>query len=285
MEKIVITIHPPNTDEGLLRVSDAMEQVLDMLRLHDAARSGVLRPEGLFEWRLERAATNSPFTITARAESRDPAIDVTEYVQLVNREFRTGFENLTMRGIPASWMDPEALGVAAAILKRNQNGIGLTTFKADEDKEPLVVDRRVATEGMKNISAVDVLSVEASAEESVAWGELRGVMVNAGLWGKKPALRLLTPDYGLVWCRLLPEVAEAFGHERTLDESWKGEALAVEGKLIYKAGGRIARVIVSGVRDLPEVPRVDLDSIIDRDFTGGLDPVEYLRRLHEGELA
>ena len=31
-------------------------------------------------------------------------------------------------------------------------------------------------------------------------------------------------------------------------------------------------------------PRVDLDSVLDPGFTAGMDPNEYLRKMHEGEL-
>ena len=37
MDRLVITIHPTPSDEGLLRVSDAMEQVIDGKISRDAA--------------------------------------------------------------------------------------------------------------------------------------------------------------------------------------------------------------------------------------------------------
>lgn len=287
MEKLVIRIHPRESDEGLLRVADAMEQVLDLLRLHDAARGGVARTEEPFEWRLERAATNSPLTITARAEPRDPHANVDDYVRLVTREFRAGFDDLVRRGTPAWWMDPDSVSTAARILERNENGVGLTEVvpQGQDVVEPLRIDRDTAVAGIKAIAGVDVLSIEAMTGESEAWGEVRGVLVNAGVYRRQPALRILTPDYGSVWCRLQPEVAATFGHDKTLDEAWKGVGIAVEGRLIYGAGGRLTRIIAIDVRELAEPPRVDLDSVIDGNFTEGMDPIEYLRRLHEGELA
>jgi len=282
METLVITI-TPRPDEPLLRVEDAMLQVLDLLRLHSEARRAVARPEEAFDWTLEKASAQSPFTVTARADPRDRGADITSYVREVNREFSTGLSELTERGVAPWWMDPDSLTLAAALFKRNENGIGVTEVRA-AGIAPVRIDRQRATAGVKTISTVDILSVDAAAGEGEAWGEVRGAVAQVGTYYKQPALRLLTAEYGVVWCRLLPEVAGPFGHETTLEDIWKGKQLAVEGRLIYSAGGRRVRMIVSGIREVGEVPLVDLEAVRDRDFTDGLDPVEYLRRLHEGDL-
>jgi hypothetical protein len=44
------------------------------------------------------------------------------------------------------------------------------------------------------------------------------------------------------------------------------------------------RIDAEDVRQI-DVPPFDLDAILDPDFTAGLDPVEYLEKLHEGDLA
>jgi hypothetical protein len=68
MDRLVITIHPTPSDEGLLRVSDAMEQVIDALRVFEQAERVLVSPEEYFEWRLERASAGSPFTVVAVAD-------------------------------------------------------------------------------------------------------------------------------------------------------------------------------------------------------------------------
>jgi len=71
MDRLVITIHPTPSDEGLLRVSDAMEQVIDALRVFEQAERVLVSPEEYFEWRLERTSAGSPFTVVAAAEPLD----------------------------------------------------------------------------------------------------------------------------------------------------------------------------------------------------------------------
>lgn len=80
------------------------------------------------------------------------------------------------------------------------------------------------------------------------------------------------------------------------DAEWS-EAKASDGSLLWRCFSRpkgfhgdslyIATYVLddrSGLGIAADVPLVDLDSVCDPNFTGGLDPVEYLRRLHAGEL-
>src|SRR5262249_61414669 len=55
MDRLVITIHPTPSDEGLLRVADAMQQVVDALRVIEQAERALVPPQELFEWRCEGA--------------------------------------------------------------------------------------------------------------------------------------------------------------------------------------------------------------------------------------
>jgi hypothetical protein len=59
MDRLVITIHPAPSDEGLLRVSDAMQQVIDALRVLEQAERVLVPPQDTFEWRLEHAEAGS----------------------------------------------------------------------------------------------------------------------------------------------------------------------------------------------------------------------------------
>jgi hypothetical protein len=282
MERLVITIHPAKSDDEPLRVEDAMRQVIDILRLHSEARKAVPRPEEGFDWKLESASTNSPFTVTARADPTIPGADVTSYVREVTEAWSTAMTDLTRRGVPAWWMDVDDLMTCAEMFRRNRNGIGLTQVVL-ADAPAVTIDKDAAANGLQAVTTVDALALEESTGESVAWGETVGVMDTAGRHYGRPALRLITADYGLVWCRITPEVAGPFGRETTLEDTWKGKQVVVEGRFIYKSG-RLSRIIATGIRPYQGPPPVDLDAVRDLGFTDGLDPVEYLRRLHEGDL-
>src|SRR5437016_2097622 len=123
-----------------------MLQVLDLLRLHGEARRAVGRPEEAFDRMLERASANSPFTVTARADSRNPQADVTSYVRDVTRALSAGIAELTERGTAAWWMDPDSLAVAARLFLRIENGVGSTELEAT-GIAPIRIDRQRAAVG------------------------------------------------------------------------------------------------------------------------------------------
>lgn len=68
-----------------------------------------------------------------------------------------------------------------------------------------------------------------------------------------------------------------------MKDVWEGQALGVRGRLIYAAGGKLSRIDADEIREIRSA-RVDLESVLDPNFTAGLDPVEYLEQLHEGRL-
>lgn len=283
MKQITIVVEPNPAHGQLLGVADAFQQVIDMLRIHADARRAVAAPEERFEWRLERASTNSPLTITARADPLNPEADVTHYVDEVTRQFQQGIADLVERSIPPWWMDPETEALVTAVTKRNQNGIGRTLFDGGPGLR-IQIDKAVAQKAQQTIEAADVLAVDVASGATRAWGIVQGLMVNAGTWYRRPAIRIITNEYGAVWCVLTPEVMHAYGHKATLEDIWLNKGLSVEGRLVYRAGNRLSHIVATDVQELPKPPRIDLDSVVDPDFTGGLDPVEYLRRLHAGDL-
>lgn len=118
----------------------------------------------------------------------------------------------------------------------------------------------------------------------IATGELDGRLVAVGHWRKQPALQVLNPLYGRVWCVVAPDLVAKLGGERTLEEAWSGRRVAVSGRLHYGPGGRLLRVMVETIRERPQ-KSVKLDDILAPEFTAGLDPAEYLDRLHDGSLA
>lgn len=284
MKELTITIVPPDSDQGLLRAADAMEQVLDWIKLHIAAQEAVGPLAAPFEWRLVRASTQSPFTVTVRAESVDPLVDVSSDAERVTSAVRSGITGLVERGELPRWMKPETLGIVRSLFARNQNGIGRTEIEG-LPTERLRIDRSLAVAGMRALSGLDAFSLEAEIVERIAWGEIQGTMVAAGRYYRLPAIQILTDQYSAVWCHLSEEVRSRFGNEGKIADVWNGRRLGVEGDLYYAKGGKLSRIFATDIRAIEHAPPVDLDSVLDPDFTAGLDPVEYLRQLHEGELA
>ena len=285
MERIVITIRPSPSDAEKLDVSDAMHQVIDAFKLLGEVEQAIPSPQQSFRWKLESASTNSPFTIVAVAEPLIPGVDVSEQVRKVKQEFSSGLRKLIDEHIPAWWMKPSALDLANAVFARTTNGISNTEIQFEKD-DKLVLDKSTAISGARAISAITAISVERDLAARTSYGELQGIMVAAGRYQGKEALQIKAEQYGFVWCRFSTlELVNEFGDAHAVREVWEGRSIGVRGRLVYADGGKLSRIEADNIRELKIAPPVALEDVVDKDFTVGLDPVEYLRQLHEGELA
>jgi hypothetical protein len=288
MDRLVITIHPTPSDEGLLRVSDAMQQVIDALRVLEQAERVLVPPQDAFEWRLESAAAGSPFTVVAVAEPVNPIADVAPHVLLVKAEVSRGMREFISRGNPPSWMDPEGMIAFRRLLMRNQNGVGRTDIDFDIGAPNLGVvsiDRAQADAGLRAIAALNIMDFADDLPERESFGEIEGFMVAAGRYRGRPAVQIRSDLYGFVWCTLSQSVIEKFGNEHRMADVWEGKMIGVYGRLSYAKGGRLSKVDVIDMREITAAPSIDLDAVLDPNFTAGMDPHEYLRQLHDGELA
>jgi hypothetical protein len=258
--------------------------VLDTLKLFERAERSLGGPHAAFVWRLEKAVTESPFTVVALAEAIDPAVDVTPQVILVKAAVATGIRNLIAHESPPPWMWPDGVSVGRELFARNLNGIAETDIDfAAPVMDTLAIDRTQASAGLRAIEAINPMNAS-EIPERIAHGEIEGQMVAAGRYGRRPAIQIRTHLYGFVLCVLNNALVTRFGGERKLADVWEGKAIAVQGRLHYLAGARLNRVDAEDLR-LIEAPPFDLDSVLDPNFTAGFDPLEYLEKLHEGNLA
>jgi hypothetical protein len=280
--RLVITIRP--SDDGLLRVDDAFRQVIDALRLFEQAERSLGNPHAAFVWRLERASTESPFMVVAIADPIDPAIDVTAQVARTKALVASGVRNLVAHAELPPWLPREAVPVVKELFVRNLNGIASTEIDFEVPAiDPLSIDRTQASAGLRAIEAINPIDTS-DIPERTGFGEMEGQMLAAGRYRSRPAIQIRTHLYGFVWCVLSDRLVAQFGSETKLAEVWQGKTIAVYGRLHFLGGGRLSRVDAEDVRQI-EAPLIDLDAILDPDFTAGLDPLEYLDKLHEGGLA
>jgi hypothetical protein len=282
--RLVITIRPDPSDDGLLRVREAFQQVLDALKLFEQAERSLGDAHAAFVWRLEKATTGSPFTIVAVAEPVDPTVDVTPQVARVKASVATGIRNFIAHGEPPPWLGRDNIPVIRELFSRTLNGIAETEIDFEAPAiDPLSIDRTQATAGLRAVEAIN--PVDASdIPERIAHGEVEGQMLAAGRYNRRPAIQIRSHLYGFVWCVLSDALVSQFGDEHKLAEVWDGKTVGVSGRLHYLSGSRLNRIDAEQLRTI-DAPPFDLDAILDPDFTAGFDPVEYLDKLHEGDLA
>jgi hypothetical protein len=282
--RLVITIRPQPSDDGRLQVREAFQQVLGALELFEQAQRSFGDLRASFVWRLEKASTESPFTIVAVADPVDPAIDVTSQVARVKATVASGVHDLIRRGERPSWLERGTVPVMREMFVRNLNGIASTEIDFEAPAiESISIDRAQASAGLRAVEAINPMDAT-DIPERIAYGEIEGQMLAAGLYSRRPAIQIRTDLYDFVWCVLSDELVAQFGGEHRLVEVWEGKTVGVTGRLHYLSGGRLNRIDAERMRAI-EAPPFDLQAILDPDFTAGLDPMEYLEKLHEGDLA
>jgi hypothetical protein len=285
--RIVITIHPSVSDARLLTVSDAMLQVLDSIKLLEEAQQGMGFPQDKLVWKLERASTNTPFTIVALAQSSHPTADhaLVDYAaDMVQKEVAKCMRSIVDREQPPAWMTPGALSVARNIFARNMNGVGATDYDFDKGRV-LSIKPEDAARAVGALEAFNVLAFQ-DLDARVSFGEIEGLMIAAGRYRNKPAIQIRNDLYGFIWCVLPVQLLESFGGEHRMSDVWAGKTIGASGRLYYAAGGaKISYIDALDMREIETAPSVRLEDVLDPDFTGGMDPHGYLDKLHEGSLA
>jgi hypothetical protein len=250
MDRVVITIHPALSDEGL----------------------------------LEKASTNIPFTVVAIAQPFNPTADISVSVRRVKESVAEGIRNLISRGDTAPWMTQGSLAVATSIFTRNRNGIAETDIDFDQGNV-VSIRREQAEAGIRAIESINVMMLDQDIPARQSFGEIEGVMIAVGRYRNRPAIQIRSDLYGFIWCALQKSLIDQFGNEHAMSEVWEGKTIAVQGRLNYAiGGGKITFIEAFDIREIVAVPPFDLESVLDPNFTSGMDPHEYLEKLHEGQL-
>jgi hypothetical protein len=276
-DKIVVTVEPPAPSERL-SIADAFQQVLDYLRLVELAAS----EDADFDWKLERAATNSPFTVVAYTPVGSIPAKNQQSLAVAQRRTEDGLKDLASGKVP-SWMRKRQRNAARRITKRFHDNIGRMSLKTDESaKGSFLLSRRLAERALTTLEKVDGIE-EVMVPKHTAYGEIEGTLLGAGSYYSSPALWVRVNGYDVVRCMVQQDKLDELGDEATLKEVWKHRRVRILGTLSYAEGGALDQVAVDELHLFPD-SGVSLEQILDPEFTGGMEPVEYLDRLHNGGL-
>ncbi|MBK7908601.1 MAG: hypothetical protein IPJ78_18885 [Gemmatimonadetes bacterium] len=283
MEKIVITIHPSTDDGDAVLALEALEQGAYILRLLDAVGRSVAHGENGVAWRLIKASTNSPLTLELGVDESTDFADVDSFVVAARDGLTSSLRDIAESGALPDWLHEELRPVARNVFARSRDGLGSVDIGNGNGKR-FTIDRAVAEKATTILDAAPSVSIEAGKGDRALWGEVEGVIVAVATWYGKPAFRIWSRQIVKPIPVIIPEdLVDQYGNAHTLKDVWSNRRVAVRGQLIYR-DNVISRVLAQMVRDVPKAAQVDIDLLRDPDFTGGLDPVEYLRRFYEGEL-
>lgn len=276
-DKIVVTVEP-TTPSDRLDIADAFAQVLDYLRLVELAAS----EDADFDWKLEKASTNSPFTVVAYTPVGSIAAKHQQSLAVAQRRTEDGLKDLASGKVPP-WMRKRQRNAARRITRRFHDNIGRMSLKTDESaKGAFLLNRRLAQRALTTLDKVDGIE-EVVVPKHTSYGEIEGTLLGVGSYYSNPALWVRVNGYEVVRCLVAQDKLDELGDEATLKEVWKHRRVRVTGTLSYAEGGSLEQATVEDLHLFPE-NRVSLAQILDPDFTGGMEPVEYLERLNSGGL-
>jgi hypothetical protein len=276
-DQIVVTVEPSTPSERL-DIAAAFQQVLDYLRLIELAASD----DADFDWKLEKATTNSPFTVVAFTPIGGVAAKNQQSLAVAQRRTEEGLKELANGSVP-TWMRKRQRTTARRITKRFNDGIGRMALRPDEAaKNPFLLNRPLAQKALLTLEKVDGIE-EVSIPQHSSFGEVEGALLGAGAYYGKPALWVRVNGYDVVRCMVDQNKLDELGGEATLKELWKHRRVRLVGALSFAEGGALTQVAVQEMHLFPETS-VNLSQILEADFTGGMEPVEYLDRLYDGGI-
>jgi hypothetical protein len=276
-DKIVVTIEPSAPSERL-DIADAFQQVLDYLRLIELAAS----EDADFDWKLERATTNSPFTVVAYTPVGSVAAKHQQSLAVAQRKTEDGLKELARGHVP-TWMRKRQRNAARRITRRFHDNIGRMSLKTEEDaKGAFLLNRQLAAKALTTLDKVDGIE-EIAVPKHTSYGEIEGLLLGVGSYYSSPALWVRVNGYDVVRCLVKQGKLDELGDEATLKEVWTHRRVRIVGTLSYADGGALDQVTVDELHLFPD-SAVGLRQILDPDFTGGMEPVEYLDRLNDGGL-
>jgi hypothetical protein len=281
-KSIKLVIHPTVSDQENLTVGDAMQQVLDYFNLLDKAAAGLGGNATNIIWELQSASANSPFTIEAKAVSRDPGQPVEEEAFASISLLADCFNRVLHGDRPPDWMDVDARTLLEGLLKRNSNGIRQTDFYFPGSVEPMIIEANSAKRAVASLNAKSIVGEREDIDmRHTEMGSIEGRITQLRSYNGKPAIWLKTHlEPKEIPCIFVDrDVCQLICATRNWEQVYENRRVLIPGVLFYDRNGRLSKVEISGkILDIDPIP-VNYNELYDPDFSDGLSAEEHLNRL------
>ena len=273
--KFCVKIHPSLGSSDYLKVSDALNQVLDLIQMVEIIEEWRTNEQQIV-WRLTDAHTSSlPITMVAEPFSKEPDESVASIAVSLSHEFNSEFQNL-LAGNPSDAMADDKQKVIHKILDRNMNGIGRTIVHFGEN-EPIQIRPQSA---QKAKTALDLLKIKADEQkadwERIEIGTAQGEFCRLTTWHRKPAIEIIERlSQKAITCILSGELSKEIGSQHQWNEIWEKAPVNVTGQLHYNSEGKLHRVDIQQIEKIEwaNIPLSDLKKI---NILEGRTPTEHL---------
>ena len=273
---ISVTIHPDKSSGEYLTATDALRQILDLIKVFESIEASVSDIQ-VIEWKLVNVYTNSPpFTIELEPNPQRDTLrcDEVQYVSVVTENFVSEWDNLTSDE-PQPFKFGSVRTPLDRVLKRNLNGIAETQIIVIE--RPIVIDNKVALRARRTIR--DITSKLYYPREI---GVIQGTIHSLTKWHKnKPAIVIVDRVSGnKITCILNNISSKKIGEGHNWHEVWEGRHVDVTGTFFYTRLGNLSRVEVESIEET-EWLSVELSDLDEIDITQGRTVAEHVALLRQ----
>ena len=274
-KKLSVTIYPEALSSDYLTVSDALNQVLDLVDALERTES-TSAGERQVVWRLTEAYTNSPpFTVVAQPFPAHPNLSISLEANRVATLFASEFRAL-LNGTPSELVAVDAQAPILRVLERNLNGVGRTEIQIGED-DPICVVPQAARIAKLAIGQTEIgVEVAKPDWQRTEFGTVEGEISGLTRWNGKPALDIIERlSEKRFTCVLNEELSAKIGPVHQWSEVWEGRRINVTGAMHYNSDGDLRRADIDNLEEIEwtDVPLSDLREV---DILNGRTLAEYL---------
>lgn len=263
-------------------VEDLLSQIQDFVALLRGVEEAVSDgKDGEIEWRVTDVTKNSPLTFEVTPFPRSHAMNVDKRAQEVVAATANGVSALARGKERPLYFSDALIGKVERVFDRVANGLSETVIDTSAYREvsQITITKASAPSALINLR-------QFRNPEPVSYRELgsvEGFITRVELDGyHRPIVWLRHRlDGQMIKCVSKGRGLDRIGHYEVA-EVLKGLRVQVFGQIIYKDLEKIVSVDVDGLHlfgedaDLPKI-----EDIVAPGFTGGIEAVEYLRRLRE----
>ena len=249
-----VTVYPDPLSGEFLTVSDALNQVLDMIEALELSES-TKQSERKIVWRLTKAHTNSPpFTLVAEPYPLLPDMSVVLEAGRVSNILSNDLKELLDGNIGGVVLD--AMPAIRRVIDRNLQTITRTEISIDGEV-PFSIRPQNAKTAKAAIERADIVLRDARPDwKRTEFGTVEGEIAGLTRWNGKPALDVIDRlSETKFTCVLSDELSEKIGPNHNWSEVWEGRRVYLTGALHYGSDGELKR---ADINEFEEVPFTDV---------------------------
>ena len=274
----IIVVGSGGLGEGAPTVDDLLSQVQDQVKILREVE-GAIADDGNeeLEWRVTNVSQNSPITFEVTPYPKTFGMDIERRANQVVSATAYGLETLSLKGERPRHFTDTVLKTVHRLSERVVNG--LASSKLDFSEYQDAPNYEINSGSAKFIQSQILELKQPKSKPYRELGSTEGFIKTVGRDGYgRPNLLLTTRLDGQdVKCTSSDGGLDKIDHLE-VGKVIRGMRVRVHGTLFFKSPGFFDRIDVDRIETFDVASLPTLHDLIDPDFTGGLEAVEFIQR-------